>query len=76
MPATAPRQSFFHEAQTAEPVRKALAAYRAVRFSIMTGVRVYFAEKEARRADVLAAVADVRAERLIRRDLDSRKEAA
>lgn len=40
---------------------RALAAYRGVRFSIKTGVRTYFAEKEARRADVLAAVADSRA---------------
>lgn len=43
-------------------VRKALAAYRGVRFSIKIGVRAYFARKEAARADVLAAVADARSE--------------
>lgn len=47
---------------TPQNVRTALAAYRAVRFSIQTGVRAYFAEKEAARADVLAAVHGARAE--------------
>lgn len=43
-------------------VRKALAAYRAVRFSTKAGVRAYFIAKEAARADVLAAVGDARSE--------------
>lgn len=47
---------------TTPSVTKALAAYRAIRFSTKTGVRAYFTAKEAARADVLAAVADARAE--------------
>lgn len=47
-------------AATILPVRKALAAYRAVRFSTKTGVRAYFTAKEAARADVLAAISDAR----------------
>jgi hypothetical protein len=55
----APLQAF----EARQAIAKALSAYRAVRFSTKTGVRAYFVEKEARRADVLAAVADARAER-------------
>lgn len=51
--------------QPAQSVRKALAAYRAVRFSVKTGVRAYFIAKEAARADVLATVADATAEGLV-----------
>lgn len=41
-------------------IRKALATYRAVSFSTKTGVRAYFAEKEAARAAVRAAVDEAR----------------